>query len=219
MFKGSIYVTTDINVAIQASCASKIIIMGDPNVAAQQIPNAIIGTTFVPPYQVMISYLDGNIQGFVQQYTSYLTSPEVMSYIANILMALRKGVNIMIYLNIDEFGMYFGTFSQFIYSAFGITIGSNNTPFGFLNLPQYKNETLSLLYLNDLITAKELFMEFDQTMFFSDFVIMKLCEEFQPTLDEGNTLEVYRKYFYDKLIKIKMTNRYIENPIRRVPKC
>lgn len=212
MFKGTMQVTTDLNVVQNMMGTHRIVVIGEHNPQLIQATNGIVASLLLPPYPAMMLYADGNMNSFNTTYMSYLSGPECTSFFSVLVKSLINGTNILLYLTPDEYNMYYNSLSMYILNAYGISIGNGQIQFGF-NV-NYLPQIYSLLYVNELITIQELFMVYPSGMQFNDAVVMKLINEMRPVLQD-TSFESYRNYFYNYKESVKQTNSYIPNLFSR----
>lgn len=124
-FNSPLYATDDFDVASDfARICAKVIYVGDA--ASSVTNNMLVGGVLIPPYELLALDLDRN-DNFVQIYGQWLyNNPDVNQYIATIMCALMKNINVPIVL-------YFpgDTFNSFMYprillsylNSFGINPG------------------------------------------------------------------------------------------------
>jgi len=210
MFKGTLFITTDVNILQQLVYNNKVIIIGEPDPAMINALNAVVGSILLPPYLAMMAQMDGNINEFYNQYYLHLYTKEPQEFIATILKALTLGKNIVMYCTEDEFKLCGQFLLQFLQKDFGIVVGTQNNQFYFD--PAYTPTVTTLLYINDLVTADELFMLYPDTIPINDIILPKLVQELHPVVDE-QTKDSYLKYFGDLNHRVKLNHKFRKSPI------
>lgn len=211
MFKGTLFITTDINMAQQLIYTSKIVIIGESDQHTSQILNGIGGSILLPPYAAMMAQMDGNADQFYNQYYLHLYTKEPQEFIATILRALMIGTNIVLYCSEDEFKLCGQFLLQFLQRDFGIVVGTPNNPFYFD--PSYIPAICTLLYINDLIKVDELFMLYPDNVPINDIILPKLVEELHPVVDVQST-QGYLNYFNNLNHRVKQNKKFMKAPIR-----
>jgi hypothetical protein len=122
-------------------------------------------TLLTPPPIAMQYYVDGNAEGFIEQYNYYLDFEEsVQEFICSMLFYMHMGGNILLYCPqcLDDDSIWLNTLQVFFYTRYGITTGTsaehryqfdmnyndavNNLLYskGFISIIEYINETSNL---------------------------------------------------------------------------
>lgn len=210
MLKGTIFVTTDLAVVQNNISTSKILVLNEPDPQFKAMTNCLIGSVLLPPYKTMMFYADGDMQSFYNEYTQYLYQYEPTMFISAIIRALYNGVNILIYTNKDELEMYFGILYQFMLNTYGISIGSNNTQYGFN--PNYSAVLCNTLYMNDLFTFEEMMMNYPSGIQFESNVATKLIKESNINIP-GCTFQDLCLYLYTYKEQVKQSNQILKPAI------
>lgn len=211
MLKGSIYITTDINVVRQMMSTNKIVIVGEPDQLLVQSTNALVASVLLPPYNCMMAKMDNDIQQFTMLYYNHLMSNEVSNFIAALIRALYNGTNILLYSTQDEFSLYFDQFYNFMISNYGIYIGTPANQFTVDLTFIWK--ICSTLYMYELFTVEEFFTNYPVGTEIPDEVIMKLIYELNPYVEDPKSFECYKSYFYNYKERIKAANNRFLTPI------
>lgn len=211
MLKGSLYVTTDINVVSQMLSTNRLVIIGEPDQTLVQSTNAMVASILLPPYNCMMAKMDNDIPQFTQLYYNHLMSNEVSNFIAVMIRALYNGTNILLYSTQDEFSLYFEQFYNFMISNYGIYIG---TPVNQFTVdPNYFWKLCSTMYLYELFTVEEFFVNYPQGLEIPDEIIRKLIYELNPYIENNNSFEAYKMYFYNYKERIKAANNKFLSPV------
>lgn len=97
----------------------------EANEIKAMMPEAIMASIFLPPYELMDILMDGDMQTFSYYYTEYLaTSEEVNTMIDIILAALYKGINIVFYVPRSEFELgFWQIFNNYFVGLTGVIPG------------------------------------------------------------------------------------------------
>lgn len=211
MLKGSIYITTDINVVRQMLSTNKIVIIGEPDQVLVQSTNALVASVLLPPYNCMMAKMDNDIQQFTTLYYNHLMTNEVSNFIAAIIRALYNGTNILLYSTQDEFSLYFEQFYNFMITNYGIYIGTPANQ--FMVDPNLTWKLCSAMYMYELFTVEEFFINYPQGIEIPDDIIMKLIYELNPYVEDNKSFESYKLYFYNYKERIKAANNKFLAPV------
>lgn len=190
---GDICITNSLEDLGKCRFTHKIILIGEPDKDLMVEFNAISGSLFMPPYEAVMEEMDGNIDGFRNLYYHHLYSNECQEYIALIFRALYEGKKILLYLSKDESElMYSRVLIEYFASVFGLMISvSPERPANFNQ--QFANIVCDLLYLYDLFSINEYFMNRIESPI-ATMILQKLISEMNPYV-ENRTLEQYQLYF------------------------
>lgn len=197
LLKGTIYITTDINLCLSNLNMCKTIIIADePD--NYRIPQAIGGSLLLPPYEAMTALINGNDAEFNMGYMDYLNNnPSVYKFINIILQALIAGTNI-IFL-IDSEGINFElSLREFFMTSFGILIGDSGHVFSYDIT--YTPIILNRLYISDDISKETYLTLYPNDMNIEPFFVSKLSYEFNIIF---NDIRIANEYFkkYSKVLK------------------
>ena len=212
MLTGTIYVTTDINMVMSCIGKCNIVRIGDED---QRLDDrfTIVGKVISPPYQALSAYLDNDINTFLSLYEQHLNSKMCVQFISILFKALMNGNNLLLYLNNDEYEIYFGALMRHIANKYGVVIGTPNNSFEFN--PNYIHVILSYLYDFELLTVQEYLELYPQGIPLPSFVVQKLINEINPNIPNAS-IETYMEYFNNLKEMIKRNNnKYLELAISR----
>lgn len=216
MLKGNLYITNDVNMVYNMIATSRVIIIGQPDTNFVNQTGASIGSILLPPYNASMCEMDGDINSFVNIYTSYLSNIEQTTFIAHIIKALYEGINLVFYLSKDESElMYSKVLLQYLEFYYGIKVGTVEQPFVYYNTPEYNSVICNLLYQLDLISNEEFFINYPIGIPIDNNSIVKLIREINPYIND-TSFESYVHYFnnYKEMIK-QNNNLFLSNPISR----
>lgn len=225
MFKGTLYVTNNMDLAYNMSSTNAIICISGETQNYQKFihdTNASVATVLLPPYEAIAFELEGNTQEFESQYYNYLDSKEPTEFISIILKALIDGKNILLFLTKSESQLnYINCFMKYMYNRFGIIIGTQTNEFSFdLN---YITNALSILYMNNLINGIEFLMLHHDPKYLDNYLnipilLNKLICEINPYVDDTSYIGYlnYFKYYRDLLIKSNGTIRSVIGGVNNV---
>lgn len=209
MLKGTIYISYDINLCLANLNTCKTIIIADePDL--YNIPGKIGGSLLLPPYEALVSIIDGDEEKFRFEYLSYLSSNVTVNKFLNIvLQALIAGTNI-IFL-IDREGPKFDMIlREFFMSAFGIILGDDSHQFQFdLN---FVPGILDRLYADDDININYYLQMYPENIPFDPFIIRKMAFDSQmPYINDYQT-----GMYFKKMSKILKNGGLIRNVVQRL---
>ena len=201
-FSGTIYMTSDINM-VQNNINSCKVLMVTNEPLFQNHPNRVAATILLPPTQAIIADADDDMQTFEALYYNYLISDEVTEFISIVLYVLYTGVNVLIYIPSEDVKSlsYVGFLLEFLKNNYGIQVGTDAIPY-LLDI-NYLPMIVDMLYLNELISYKDVIMSFSISMI-SDMSICKMYADSNP-YTRCNTPQEMRQYFTD------YQNRIINN--------
>ena len=215
MLKGSIYVTDDMEMAMNLSFSHVIICISDESHNYQDFiksTKANVASVLLPPPEAVMMELDNNLQGFKESYYMHLSQKEPTAFISLILRAIYNGRNILLYLTKQESQLsYINVFMQFFHEFFGITIGTQFNPYYFDT--RFYPVVLNMLFLNDLMTAEEYILELPKDIFINvPDIVIKLAKELNPYV-ANKTLDGYIEFFNKYKMKVNQYNKNIIIPI------
>lgn len=203
MLKGTMYVMSDINLAIQASMNSKVLYIGELN---QNLPPSFIEcSVLLPPYEALNAEIDGDMQMYDSIYNQYLTfSYQCFGMFATILVALKNGINITLYIeggNELSHGKYI---LNYIQNTFGITVGNEVIPFSYNPLLNWQTASILYTYMDGFISEDEFLMYTPDLNIISalelnhPFIhpIQKLATKFGLSGDHNTIILWLNKYIY-----------------------
>lgn len=210
---GSIYLVTDIGTASTARQmpATRIISLTEEPEYSCMIPEAVIGTVFLPPYESMMFLSDGDYNSFRDVYMNYLTqSAEVNLFLSIVMMSvLVEGNNLVIFIPRDEMELgFFQVFAEYLVRFYGIAIGTDVSP--FMYNPQYDGSNCEVMYLNGFMTYQELMVNFPAYVTFSPQVVSKLILDMGGLIPlKDASIEEYSTWLYDYKERIKQNNNVL----------
>lgn len=212
---GDIRITDNIDELKSLMFTYRIIFIGEPDQNLLNATNGIPASLFIPPYEIIVDEVDGNIECFVTKYIGYLFNSECSEYIALIIRALYDGTNILLYISKDESEMWYSkVLCDFLKSQYGITVSYLSIPATFNE--NYSSVVCDFLYSFDLMSTDEFFMNYPADVSISPVNIAKLVSQLNPYVQE-RTMESYIAYFNTFKQTIKQNNnRYLTNLIQLV---
>lgn len=110
-------------------------------------------TLLLPPPVAMMKYVDGDLEGFIEEYNYYLDNePSVQEFIASIIYFIYMGGNILMYAPVcmDDDTIWLNTLQLFFFTRYGITIGTSQEH-KYAYDENYDREINNLLYARDYI--------------------------------------------------------------------
>lgn len=199
IIKGVLTFTSDIQIAQFA-------IKNDPNVRVLYVSDTegvdikqlgfISGAALVPDYNTLSEYINGNINAFTEKYTIYLNMPVQSNYIAAILTALVRGINIIFYFPTDTLDLYYPKYLQdFILCNFGITASSRTTQFNYDS--RFDDKILNFIYTEGAISCNEFLLNCTNA---DQESILKLIHDYQlcPPTGPNKDMSVYINILKEK---------------------
>lgn len=117
-----------------------------PMLCDENNPQVVPGTILLPPVEALWAIIDGNNDQFVQIYYMYLTSPDVMQYIATLITSMYQGTNLIIYYP-EENDIKIRYLYEHFRTNYGLTIALNSQmPFRWdpMSIPLYCNSIFSV---------------------------------------------------------------------------
>lgn len=126
---GSVYLTTDLSVVEQTlqTRSAKVIIVDEENPYPQAMDMVTMASILLPPYEALSAMVDGEEAIFKQIYFEYLDRPEPASFMAILIAAIYRGINLLLYVPNDESEFLVPLIAKF--SMYGVIIGDNMRPF------------------------------------------------------------------------------------------
>ena len=206
MIRGTLYVTTDLNMLKNLIGMSRVIIIGEPDPGLVNSIQAVVGSILMPPYSAMTHYVNGDMNTFGMEYINHLMKQEATEFIAVMIKALCNGTNLTVYVTPDEYDMYFRIFAEYMINIYGIVIGNERMPFSFN--PTFIPSLCNLLFLSNLMTVEELFMNYPVGVQFSELAVIKLINEVSPRI-KNTDFNSYAAYFMQYNQMTKTNGRYI----------
>lgn len=208
---GSIYLVMDVETASVSKQMPKtrIVSLTEEPEYMKFIPDSIVGSVLLPPYESMIYLTEGDYNNFREVYSRYLMgSPEVDLYLSVIIRAvLVEGINIIIFIPKEEGELgFFQVLADYLFNCFGIVVGSNMNQ--FMYNPVYDGSNCERMYINGFMNMEELMINFPPAMQFSPLTIQKLVEEMgnQIPLPAGSDIMQYGSWLFNYKERIKQNN-------------
>ena len=155
MFNGRIFYTSNLQMISSGYYQGyKLIYIGDSLEMPQDF-NFIDGALFTPDYRTISAALEGNDSLLVNNYNNQLNSSNTQEFIAVILSALMKGINVLIYFPEEVFQLKFPyILLEYFRDIYGILIGNEYQDCIF-NINSVTNSNIySTLYMSNIIDWK-----------------------------------------------------------------
>lgn len=210
MLKGYISITANPNILSNAICSgTKIVAMKD-NLNTNEYfgVEPIQASLLLPPYESIAAFLEGDIESARNIYFSYLSQKEQDMYICALIAASMKGINILIYTDIDMYEMKFAQlFYEYMVMTFGVAMISEEQPM-FMYDPAFTSVNLGKLYFYDFITSEVFFILYPAVEPLPMSIIPKLVIEINPYV-VNNTEVDYYNYFYNYKENMKINNNNV----------
>ena len=197
MLKGTIYITSDINVVYNYSVGfqNKIISLDEDGVLQEDNNNIIGGSCLLPPMLAKIAESDSDEYKYEMLYKEHLLNNFQQGFIGALIAALYKGKNLLLFL--PELGYSFtrDKLCQYIFQLYGLNIGileyENNMI--VTKVPCWYDPTaipiwLNLIYEARIISAYEYLVNYpiDADLRSNSKIVNILLSELKPY---GNTIQ------------------------------
>lgn len=160
MFTGTLNIVFDLETALLASQASKVMYIGELNPA---IPATFItASILLPPYPAIVAEIDGDVNSYNQIYTQHLLfDKNCYDMLAVMLVALYNGIHITIYIEDPTGDTMHGKFIfDFLATFYGIIPGSPQTIFAYNPTFNVRNASILLSYLDGFISIESFVCDF-----------------------------------------------------------
>ena len=155
----------------------------------------------VPPTDMLMSWVDGNILIMQNQYPYYLATKECDDLITALLAALCVK-NVYLYMPQESFNIFGQALLDYLYYNYGIQISPN----GF-NVDQSKVPyIMSKFYALGLMDVNEYLDAYPGMYSLPDFVIQKLTIDLDPFQGIPKSFEECKSYF-NQLLASKLLNQ------------
>lgn len=189
----NINVCTDANL-LYINQQAVIICIGDCNdMEFIQSFNGIPASLYNPPLEAIAANIDNDYNKFRTEYFKYLcTNEDVKEFTLAMIRTAIMGKEVILYMNIDEYNLYFNVLVEYLMSNFGLRVGNP-----FLGITCELNDNMSqsivsYLYLTDEMPV-DVFLRLYYIPFTED-IISKLIQDldmryilrYQYSLDDYN---------------------------------
>lgn len=148
---GQIYISNSISDISQGIANNYTIIALVDNGDEYRYISCVVMGNLLPPYESLSAEIDGDMQAAAQIYYQYLIGK--IPVISNIIAAMYKGKNILLFVPPDE-SMNFNfvnVFMMFFAEVFGIGIGTGQSQCTISDTPQYEAMRADTLFINSHI--------------------------------------------------------------------
>lgn len=197
---------------------SKIIFIGD--CSDEEFIKSVKGipaTLFNPPFEAINANIDGNYIMFNNIYINYLNNnSDVNDFIIAIIQVCAvMGVPVILYLNKNEYDLYYEALNRYLNEKYGLMVGNP-----YLNIPSQINDLslqnlIQYMYMNDHINV-ETFLKLNQLPYTNAVIsklIINLGLEFTSNLNLST--ESYIKIFNDYKENLINEGRIKRQPLIR----
>lgn len=156
------------------------------------------GTLLCPPPKAMYREIDGDQEGFIQEYYAYLDYDEsVQDFIASMLLFLHIGGNIRMYTPsyIEDDTIWMNTLLLFFFTRYGITIGTSaERPAGYDS--RYDGQIANMMYRHGVMEIFDYVNSCTEMIAPYEFQD-KICQDLLPYCGpEENPLDVFAHIRY-----------------------
>lgn len=143
-------------------------------------------TILCPPPSAMYKEIDGDSEGFINEYNDYLDyDSTVQEFIVSMLMYLSYGGNIILYTpsHLEDDALWTNTLLLYFFTRFGITIGTGiDTPYAYDI--RYDGHIADILYVNNYMNLSK-YLAFSDPLSRSPEADRKLRMELAPMAGPG----------------------------------
>lgn len=180
----------------------RIICISEVNEDKISMPDMMMGSLLIPPYDTMDLLLDGKYDEFAAMYSQYLySSQEVEMMISIMLTALYQGVNIVLYVPKNVYELNFiPVLAAFISDTTGIVYGNPYTQ--AIYNKGYNDRNMARLYTDG-------FMQYSDMLVYTDgdindpYTCIRMCRDIgyitEDQVDAINYIKGYKN-------RIRMNN-------------
>lgn len=145
-------------------------------------------TLLCPPPSALFKEIDGDMDGFISEYMSYLDyDNSVKEFLSSLLLFIHLGGNAIIYTpsNVDDDAIWLNTLMAFFNTRFGITIGTSQTePYYFDE--RYSSIVSSYMYENGSMNVFDFINSTTDTAPNNYIISEKLRTDLAPYVDSGH---------------------------------
>lgn len=212
MLTGTIFITSDINIALNSPIQTKILDMDEEN-RLPLAPHVIKATCLLPPLQAKMAEIDGDEVQYNHLYSYHLIDDYQCKFITAVIAFLYSGGNLLVYLPEDGYDNTLNKFCELMFREYGIHIGiigsldqrMSQCFYDFKYIPSW----LNLLYKDSLISPIEYLVKYPIDAMLNDVEVMrKLVGELRPY---GESLQEQINMIYT------YRNRLLTNPQATLP--
>lgn len=177
------------------------------------MPNKLMASVLLPPYEATVRELDGDIYGAQAIYNAWLSNRECFDFTALIVMAIMENIPVALYFGDQLREMqYPRMFMEFIAANYGIQFGFG-VQSGVMN-ENFIPNNLGLFLINNLIDVPTFFNRMPVDTDLAVSAITVLIAVLKPLILNNNpTVEELNEYFKNIIREIHSTGRYLHNPI------
>lgn len=157
--------------------------------------DAVIGTALLPPPSAVFREIDGDHDGFVEEYLLSLRSENVMDYISSVLLMVYSGINTLIYVPcFSEDSVWINILLTFFETDFGFHIGTSATN-GFAYDSTKDINVLNTMFLYNCIDVLSYLR--DIPPYYNNhppFLVAKISRELSMYCGDDNPSKAYYEY-------------------------
>lgn len=181
----------------------RVICLSESNDYRDIMPEAMMGSVFLPPYDSMDALLDGNMDAFSLMYSEYLfNSNEVEMMISIIMAAMYQGVNIVLFLSKQEYELgFYQIFANCVASMTGIFIGFSLYMAAAYD-EKFNDQNMARLYMDGFISYADLLVSTDNPIT-NPYVCIRICNDIGFITKDGKEAVDYVNSY---LLRIKENN-------------
>lgn len=177
-FTGEFVATSDVEMLSEYlnKGNSSLVYCGDPADIPDEFVqvNAINGVAFVPDYNCLQYYVNGNSAGFITAYRYYLESSASTTLMCTILKALTVGRNVILFFPKETLELgYPSILLSYILGKYGVQPRTKNSNFIFNQT--YNDTVLMLMAQCNTITYAEMFLNLIQPPHLTEANVTGIC--------------------------------------------
>lgn len=202
MLLGNLYLAEDINFVrtVLSDPMSRTICMSmdeADDTLEREFPNLVQKSTILcPPPSAIYKEVDGDSEGFINDYLYYLGSPSVMDFFAAMLYYMHTGGNVLIYIpEYTEDSIWVNILCNFMSSNFGIIAGSSAEKSYYYN-SEYDYNVLMILYDYGYMSIFEFIASYPYQVLEPDMKFVGVYDKVMTELKPFSTKEGPSELFY-----------------------
>lgn len=207
MLLGTLYLADDINFVrtVLSDPMSKTICMSmdeADETLEQEFPRLVQKSTILcPPPSAIYKEVDGDTDGFIQEYLRYLDSPSIIDFLTAMLYYMHTGGNILVYIpEYTDDSIWVNILCNFLSSNFGIIPGSSAEKSYYYN-PEYDYKILLTLYENGYMSIFEFIGSYPYQVLEPDQehyrIIDKVGNDLAPFCTSEGPYELFNRLRYN----------------------
>lgn len=177
----------------------RVICLSEKNDYVGIMPEIMMGSVFLPPYECMDMLLDGAMDQFALAYSEYLfNSNEVEMMISIILAAMYQGINIVFLIAQQEYNLgFYPVFSTCFTNMTGVMIGfSMYMPAAYDT--KFNDRNMARLYMDGFINYADLIL-FSDNPITDPYVCIRICNDIGYMVTDGQEAINYIAPYFQRI--------------------